>query len=308
MSNKKRVQYRSRVKKSVIRLVAHLLVWMGMAVVYYLIFSAFFDTPIEHEVRKVNQELSLEYERAKARYDSLELVLESVIERDKNVYSILFESDPYIEDARGDYMLSLLDKSNNELADIFFKKLSQVEKSITGGSIAFDTLQQNMVAKGDKVLKMPSIQPVTNKELTRLAASFGMRIHPFYRTMKSHQGVDYAVSENTRVYATADGKVKEVSSAYRTNGLSVVIDHGNGYETVYSHLNKSLVRRGQKVTRGDIIAHSGNSGLSFMPHLHYEVVYKGVRQDPINYFYQELSPYEYSRMIDIAHIGMQSLD
>lgn len=308
MSNKSRDKYISRVKKNTIRFVVYLLVWMGIAILYYLIFSAFFDTPIEHEVRKVNQELSLEYERAKARYDSLELVLDNVIERDKNVYTILFESDPYQEDSSEDYILSLVDISNNELADIFFKKLSQLDRSIASGTIAFDTLQRNMVSKGVKVLNMPSIQPVTNKELTRLAASYGMRIHPFYRTMKSHQGVDYAVSENTRVYATADGRVKEVSSVSRSSGLSVTIDHGNGYETVYSHLNKSLVRRGQKVSRGDIIAYSGNSGLSFMPHLHYEVVYKGVRQDPINYFYQELSPYEYSRIIDIAHIGMQSLD
>ncbi|MBQ5701547.1 MAG: M23 family metallopeptidase, partial [Alistipes sp.] len=110
------------------------------------------------------------------------------------------------------------------------------------------------------------------------------------------------------IFATADGKVKDVLGRTSTSGITVVIDHGNGYTTSYSHLQKAKVKRRQKVRRGDIIALSGNSGLSLSPHLHYEVRYEGVRVDPVHYFFMELTPDEYQKIIRIAQSGMQSFD
>ena len=133
-------------------------------------------------------------------------------------------------------------------------------------------------------------------------------MHPFYRTLQSHQGVDYTVPEGSSVFATADGIVKEVSGRNSTFGQNIVIDHGNGYLTQYCHLSASKVRKGQRVRRGDIIALSGNSGLSLSPHLHYEVRYEGMRVDPIHYFFMELTPDEYRRIIKISQSGMQSFD
>ena len=135
-----------------------------------------------------------------------------------------------------------------------------------------------------------------------------MRIQPFFKTLASHQGVDYTVPEGTRVFATADGIVKDVSSYNTSSGQTIVIDHGNGYETSYGHLSKVNVRRGNQVRRGDIIALSGNTGLSLAPHLHYEVRYNGMRVDPIHYFFMELSPEQYRRIMQIAQSGMQSFD
>lgn len=134
-----------------------------------------------------------------------------------------------------------------------------------------------------------------------------MRIHPFYKTLTSHQGVDYAIPEGSRVFATADGKVKEVRRS-STQGQTIIIDHGNGYETSYSHLQRISVVRNQQVRRGDIIALSGDTGLSLAPHLHYEVRLNGMRVDPIHYFFQELNPIEYERLIRIAQSGMQAFD
>lgn len=308
MSREKSIA-KERLKKGLVRGSVYLFVWAGVATLYYIIFSLFFDTPIEHEVRKVNDNLRTEYELLSAKYDSLEVVLSNVVDRDKNVYSMLFGAEPYApEQQQSSNIDSLIAMTNNELASQFFGKLSAVTKRINRGSSEFALLQESLEERASKLAYIPSIQPVTNHELTKLAASYGMRIHPFYRTLIAHQGVDYAVPEDTRVYATADGRVKYVKQVHQSNGLSVIIDHGNGYETVYSHLERALVKRGERVKRGDIIARSGNSGLSFMPHLHYEVVYKGVRQDPINYFYGELNPEEYSRIIEIAQMGMQSLD
>ncbi|MBQ4540603.1 MAG: M23 family metallopeptidase, partial [Alistipes sp.] len=161
---------------------------------------------------------------------------------------------------------------------------------------------------GDKSRNIPSIQPVLNKQLTLLTAGYGTVLNPFYRTPQSHQGVDYTVAEGSSVFATADGVVREISDKSSTLGKTIVIDHGNGYKTSYSHLLSTLVRRGQRVQRGDVIALSGNSGLSLAPHLHYEVRYNDLRVDPIHYFFMELSPDEVQRIIRIAQSGMQSFD
>jgi murein DD-endopeptidase MepM/ murein hydrolase activator NlpD len=161
---------------------------------------------------------------------------------------------------------------------------------------------------GDKSQSIPSIQPVLNNQLTLLTAGYGTILNPFYRALKSHQGVDYTVAEGSSIFATADGVVREISDKNSTLGKTIIIDHQNGYKTSYSHLMSVLVRKGQKVQRGDVIALSGNSGLSLAPHLHYEVRYNDLRVDPIHYFFMELSPDEYQRIIRIAQSGMQSFD
>jgi len=303
--------YRKK-RRRLLRLTLNLLVWCGVAVVYYFVFSIFFDTPIEHEIRRSNREMSREYERLSRSYDSLMTVLENVVQRDENVYGMLFEAAPYTslrkEDEQWLDIDRLLAMSNNELAEIYFDGLGSLDAAVTKVTDNFKALEANMLTLGSDLNAIPAIQPVNNSELTKLAASYGMRIHPFYRTMASHQGVDYAVPEQTRVYATADGVVDDISNSVYGKGLCVVINHGNGYRTMYGHLDKAVVKRGARVRRGDIIGHSGNTGLSFMPHLHYEVSYNGRRVDPINYFFYEMTPESYVKLLDIAQIGMQSLD
>lgn len=294
------------------RLLLNLFVWIGVAVIYYVLFSIFFDTPIEHEIRKSNREMTREYEHLSRSYDSVMTVLDNVIERDENIYGMLFESVPYTslheDDEQWRDADKLLTMSNNELAGIYFDGLRSLETTVTKVTNNFKSLESNMTTLGRDLNNIPAIQPVNNSDLTKLAASYGMRIHPFYRTMASHQGVDYAVPEQTRVYATADGTVDDISNSAYGKGLCVTINHGNGYRTLYGHLDKSVVKKGARVRRGDIIGHSGNTGLSFMPHLHYEVVYNGRRVDPINYFFYEMTPESYVKLLDIAQIGMQSLD
>ncbi len=205
-----RLRRRRRRKQRIIRATVHLFVWLGMAVLYYVGFSVFFDTPFEYQMKHSTDRLRREYEALSARYDSLSTVLGN--------------------------------------------------------------------------------------------------IHPFYKTLQSHQGVDYTIPEGSRVFATADGVVRDAAQRNSTQGQTVVIDHGNGYETSYSHLSKINVRKGQTVRRGDIIALSGDTGLSLAPHLHYEVRLDGMRVDPIHYFFMELTPTEYQRLMRIAQTGMQSFD
>ena len=299
-------------KQKAIRITFHVLVWFGAAILYYVGFSLFFDTPVEYELKHSTDQLRDEYTRLEARYDSLRTVMENVSERDRNVFNILFESDPYdfdteYETKRLATYESLLDKSDRQIILELKEKVRQSEATLTKLNESYLELQRLLDTVGDGRNRIPAIQPVINQQLTLLTASYGMRIHPFYRTLQSHQGVDYTVPEGSRVFATADGRVKE-SATRSTAGRTIVIDHGNGYETSYSHLLAVNVRRGQEVRRGDIIGLSGNTGLSIAPHLHYEVRHNGMRVDPIHYFFMELSPVEYQRIIRIAQSGMQSFD
>ena len=297
----------------VTKFITTLLTWVGAAVIYFTIFSLLFDTPAEYELRHSTDRMREEYEALNARYDSLNMVVNNVIERDRNIFGILFESTPY--DFNSDYeqqRLSLherlLSQSKSRMlkdltanTDILEQKLSELEST-------YNELQGKIDSYGESSNNIPSIQPVINHQLTLLTAGYGMLMHPFYRTLQSHQGVDYTIPEGESIFATADGVVKDVLGTTSTSGITVVIDHGNGYTTSYSHLQKAKVKRRQKVRRGDIIALSGNSGLSLSPHLHYEVRYEGMRVDPVHYFIMELTPDEYQKILRVAQSGMQSFD
>lgn len=300
-------------KQKAIRITFHVLVWFGAAILYYVGFSLFFDTPVEYELKHSTDQLRDEYTRLEARYDSLRTVMENVSERDRNVFNILFESDPYdfdteYETKRLATYESLLDKSDRQIILELKEKVRQSEATLTKLNESYLELQRLLDTVGDGRNRIPAIQPVINQQLTLLTASYGMRIHPFYKSLAAHQGVDYTVSEGSRVFATADGRIKEIITKRTSSGNTVVIDHGNGYETVYSHLGKIYARRGDRVRRGDIIAQSGNTGLSLAPHLHYEIRHNGMRVDPIHYFFMELTPTEYQRLMRIAQTGMQSFD
>ena len=300
-------------KQKIIRLLTRALVWTGAAVIYYIGFSLLFDTPVEYRMRHSTDMLRDQYRRLEARYDSLEMVLDNLGERDRNVFNILFESNPYdleaeLEEQRLEYRAELLSKSNRKLRRELEERTTLIEHKMTELQQSHSTLAEELERKGDEINYIPAIQPVINNRLSLLTAGYGTLMHPFYRSLQSHQGVDYTIAEGSSVFATADGTVKEVSGRNSTLGQSIIIDHGNGYQTQYNHLSQTKVFRGQKVKRGDIIALSGNSGLSLSPHLHYEVRVNGMRVDPVHYFFMELSPSEYQRIIRISQSGMQSFD
>lgn len=117
---------------------------------------------------------------------------------------------------------------------------------------------------------------------------FGMRFHPIFHRMLPHEGLDIANDVGTPVYATGDGVVASAGRTEAGLGIMVVIDHGFGYTTIYGHLDKVLVRSGERVKRGALIARSGRTGIATGPHLHYEVRYNGVLQNPVDYFFDDI--------------------
>ncbi len=304
---------RKQFRRNIFRVLIHSLTWIGVAVIYYFVISLFFDTPSEYFLKRSSQMLHDEYAQLQSRYDSLEMVLNNIEERDENIFNIMFESTPYnFESEHDERLLSLLesiiDKPSSELRMELDKRCMELESKVATLSESTKNMSEKIAQSSDMLNNIPAIQPIANQQLTLLTASYGLRIHPFYKTIQPHQGVDFTIPEGTRIFATADGVVKSNTLSNSTTGKSLVIDHGNGYETVYNHLLRVDAPRGRHVKRGDIIGLSGNTGLSLSPHLHYEVRYNDQRVDPIHYFFMELTPRDYQKMIKIAQSGMQSFD
>lgn len=278
--------------------------------VCYLLFSLFFDTPIEYELKKSTQRLTSRYAQLNASLDSLQAVMSNVDERDRSIYKIIFEAEPYRDsvDERTIISYESLDKlSNSELGQIFDDRMSSVSQRVIAQRSRMVTQLQQVDASREQINRVPSIQPIDNKELTLLAASYGQRIHPFYKSRHMHKGVDYAVPIGTAVFATADGTVQQIETRGQSSGLSLTIDHGQ-YDTFYANLDRILVRPGARVVRGDIVAFTGNSGLSYAPHLHYEVRLRDHSVDPLPFFFAELDMRQAAKMRRVASIAMQSFD
>ena len=297
----------------ILTLSVHLLLWIASVTLFYVLLSIFIDMPAESELRNTNNKLNAEYNKMSERYEELTEVMDNVVARDENVFRKLFESNPYdltIDDDEERIALheSLMDLDNDELLSELNNKLQSAENDKDALTRSYEDMMYAYETTSLSIDCIPAIQPVNNRQLTLLAAGKKPLINPFHRTMREHHGVDYLIPEGTAVFATADGTVQSLSEKNTTHGKAITIDHGNGYQTSYSHLLDIRVKRGDKVKRGDIIAMSGNSGLSFAPHLHYEVIFNGTRVDPVHYFFLELNAEEYQRIIRIALSSMQSFD
>lgn len=300
-------------KHRVLSLTINILVWLAMIAVWYVVILFTVDMPAEYELRHSTDELRSEYTKMTERYAELNEVMDNVVKRDENVFRKLFESNPYdltIDDDQRRIELheNLIDMNNDELLSELDNRVQKAEADKDVLTRSYEEMMYALETSSLSIDCIPAIQPVNNRQLTLLAAGKKPLINPFHRTMREHHGIDYLIPEGTPVFATADGTVQSLSEKNTTHGKAITIDHGNGYQTSYSHLLDIRVKRGQSVKRGDIIALSGNSGLSFAPHLHYEVIYNSMRVDPVHYFFLELNAEEYQRIIRIALSSMQSFD
>ena len=313
MKNKIYNLYKRVIERPLFPLAIRFFAWVGRVRFWWIVLAHTIDMPAEYKLRHSTDVLKREYKEMSERYDSLSHIIDNVVRRDENVFRKLFESNPYdlsadLENERIALHEQLMRMDNVELLDLLDNRMQSANKKENMVLKSNERMKQNISTEYLSIDCVPAIQPVNNRQLTLLAAGKKPLINPFHRTMREHHGVDYLVPEGTAVFATADGTVKSLSEKNSSHGKAITIDHGNGYETSYSHLLDIRVRKGQKVKRGDIIALSGNSGLSFVPHLHYEVRYRDTRVDPVHYFFLELTPEEYQRIIRIALSSMQSFD
>lgn len=283
-----------------------------LGVLIIVLYSVLFDTPRERELRQENEALHEDYLYLSRKYAQIDTVLRELKDIDKNIYRTIFGTEPLLDSfnygpGMEDY-LSLINTNNEKIITHTRKGLDNALGSARLNKSEYNFLLGNINGKEELLQSLPGIQPVKNPDLTLLASGYGNRLHPFYKIVKFHYGIDFTVSTGTEVFATGDGTVIETRRSGRGQGNTLIIDHGYGYQTLYAHLDRFEVRNGNQVKRGDLIARVGNSGLSVAPHLHYEVLLNGRQVNPINYFFLELSPDQYYRLIDISLKSGQSFD
>ncbi|HPN19475.1 MAG TPA: M23 family metallopeptidase [Chitinophagales bacterium] len=274
----------------------------------------FFDNPEEQSNKNELKQMQEKYEILDKRINTLSKVLEDMGERDDNIYRVIFESDPLPDNLRNGGInkskiyAQLKDLPESEIISATLQKLESIEKHAYVQSKSYDELAKMIKNKEAMLASIPAIQPVANKDLKRIASGFGYRIDPVYKTPRMHSGLDFTAETGTPVYATGDGVVEIAGSQGDGYGNKVVIKHGYGYETLYAHNSKILVRVGASVKRGQTIALVGSTGKSTGPHCHYEVWKNGVKIDPVNYFFNDLTPEQYDQMLKIAEQSNQAFD
>ncbi len=269
-----------------------------------LVIYFFFGSPKERVLEYENARLESQYKLLSRRVDDIMVVLDDIKQRDNNLYRVILQAEPIADDvrnaggnvARYDELLRMPD---GELVASLTRKVDLLYRNLYVQNNSFDELVDLAYQQEDRIKHLPAIQPVSNKDLKHTASGYGWRVDPIYNTRKFHEGMDFSAAIGTPVYATGNAVVKE-TGWQQGYGNTIVLDHGYGYITRYAHLSKILVSKGQQVVRGENIGKVGNTGKSTGPHLHYEVIYKGQVQNPVNYYFMDLTPEEYDRMIQIA--------
>jgi murein DD-endopeptidase MepM/ murein hydrolase activator NlpD len=273
-----------------------------LSILYFIIFSAFFDSPKEKGLKRQISELKVNYQIVNEELHKIETILQDLQERDDNIYRTIFEAEPVHSSIReagsggSDQYRNLKKLENSELVISVKSRLDKIMKKMYVQSTSYDQIIELAKNKEDML------------DLKRTASGWGWRIHPIYKIRKFHYGMDFTAPTGTDVYATGDGVVEFTQSSMRGYGNELVINHGYGYKTLYGHLNGFNVKQGQHIHRGDVIGFVGSTGLSTAPHLHYEVIHNDEKVNPVNYYFNDLTPREYEDMIEISIKSGQSFD
>lgn len=274
----------------------------------------YLDSPKEKTLRREIAELHLQYDNLNQQLDQMHQVMADLQDRDDNIYRVIFEAEPIPSSIRqaGSGGVSkyreLMNYDNGELMISASHKLDEVRKALYIQSKSYDDISALIKKKEEVLASIPAIQPVSNKDLKHIASGFGMRIDPIYKIPKMHEGLDFAASVGTPVYATGNATVTTVEYGNTGFGNNIILTHMVGYQTLYGHLSRISVKQSQKVKRGDLIGYVGSTGKSTAPHLHYEVWKSGTKLNPISFFFNDLSPEQYEQMLKIADQSNQSFD
>lgn len=298
---------RSRIWRVVIYAAAVLVI----AVLLNVFYSIFFDTPRERQIRRENEMLQEQYQLLTERKRVVDTVMDEVQKIDKDIYRVIFETEPVEaipQPAAEITYQNLLGTSENMIVSTSARKLDSMIRLDNLSASGYDMLMIKGENRAEMLPFIPAIQPIENKDLTLIASGFGYRIHPIYKITKMHEGIDFSAPVGTEVFAAANGVVESVTRSARGLGNRILIDHGYGYKTLYACMDDLNVINGQKVDRGEVIGTVGDSGLSVAPHLHFEVHLNGKPVNPINFFFLEVGPREYDRLILISLMSGQSFD
>ncbi len=285
---------------------------LGLAALFFVLIFYCFDSPTEENLRRENHQLRTQYGILNKRLDNSLKVLQRIQERDENFYRVMMQMDPMSTtqifsglDREGRYS-ELEELTDAALVTKMAQSVDMLEHQISAQVQSFDQLRETMSTQKEKMAHIPSVLPIRINDYS-MASGFGYRRDPVYGTIKFHEGIDFSAPTGASVFATADGVVKSAERA-AGYGNRIDIDHGFNYLSRYAHLSEILVKAGEKVKRGQLIGKVGSSGNSRGPHLHYEVRFKDEAQNPVNYYFMDLSPEEYAEMIQMAENAGHVMD
>lgn len=280
----------------------------------FFVFSPILESPNEKELKRELEFVKLNEELHNKKITQLDKILKEIQDRDNNIYRLYFEVNPIPEEQRKagfggvNRYKSLEGFDNSEMITDVTKNMDILSKQLYVQSKSLDEIVKLAADKEKLLAAIPAIQPVENKDLTRMASGYGWRSDPFTKARKKHWGMDFTAATGTPVYASGDGVIDRADQGSAGYGKHIRIEHGFGYTSLYAHLSNYNVKVGQNVKRGDLIGFVGNTGRSQAPHLHYEIFKNGTKVNPINFYYGNLSPEEFEAMQKAAQIEGQSLD
>ena len=273
-----------------------------------------FPSVNEKRLLRENESLYDNYKLMDAKLQKLQQQMGELEKRDNEVYRSIFEASPIPDSTRAKEMEQLKElqvvqqMNNNELTNSIVRSLNNLSAREAYQQKSYNEIGGFIKNKEQLLASTPAIQPVSNKNLNRLASGFGYRVDPVYKTVKFHAGLDFAAPLGTPIYATADGIVRVAGNLGNGYGNHVVVNHGYGYETLYGHMYRIGVKNGHRVKRGEVIGYVGSTGKSTGPHCHYEVHKNGRPLDPVYFFYNDLTPEQFDRILKAAAANNQSLD
>ena len=281
---------------------------VASAIVIYL-YLKFFPQPTDIEYRRKYEMLKDNYNQVNEKVKSLQQQMVALEKRDNEVYRSIFEANPVPDSARAKLIEQQKEIEKIKEMDDFAlgadiaSQLNNISARVAFQVKSYDNIAGLIKTQDVKLASIPAIQPVSNKQLNRIASGYGMRIDPVYGTPKMHKGLDFTAPQGTPIYATGNGVVKLAGSAGNGFGNHVVINHGYGYETLYGHMYRIKARQGQRIKRGEVIGWVGSTGKSTGPHCHYEVHINGHEVDPVYFFFNDLNAEQYDRLLKLASTG-----
>lgn len=307
-------EYRTSWKRHFARVAIYLLTAgiLGGCIVHFI--NEYVGSPKEHAQAREIEYLQLQYEIMGDKIENIDALLNEMQDRDDNIYRIIFEAEPIPSSIRksaygGTKRYEHLDGYDNSvIVKYISKKIDTIESQLYVQSKSFDEVFNLAKNKTEMLSCIPAIMPVRDVDIHRISSHFGTRTDPFYKVRKFHGGIDFSAPLGTPIFSPGNGKVIRVESAKTGYGNNIIIDHGYGYKTRFAHISKSLVKVGQSVKRGEKIALVGNTGKSTAPHLHYEVLKNGKVVNPINYFFNDLTPQEYDMILELSQLPSQTMD
>jgi hypothetical protein len=277
-------------------------------------FDTFFESPKSRSQAVEIAFLTDQVKHIDGQMAAIEGAMNELGDRDEEIYRNIFGATPYPAHLRdpgmggSDRFRDLRGHDHSEVVTGLRERIGSLERRIVAQDASFKELADLASDKEEMLQSIPAIQPVRNSDLKRMASGYGMRLHPIYKVRKMHWGMDFSAPTGSEIFATGDGVVVQVKRQYNGFGRHIRIKHGFGFETLYAHMSKTLVRKGQKVKRGDLIGLVGNTGTSVAPHLHYEVKKGDRRVNPAHYYFNDLTPEQYEAMLIMSENPGQSFD